>query len=39
VVQERLGHSTVAITLGICSHLAPTLHNEAPEIAAGPIFG
>ncbi len=29
VVQERLGHSTIAITLGIYSHVAPTLHDEA----------
>jgi integrase len=35
VVQERLGHSTIAITLGIYSHVAPTLHDEAAEIVAG----
>jgi integrase len=29
VVQERLGHSTISITLGIYSHVAPTLHDEA----------
>lgn len=29
VVQERLGHSTIAITLGIYSHVTPTLHDEA----------
>lgn len=29
VVQERLGHSTIAITLGIYSHVSPTLHDEA----------
>lgn len=34
VVQERLGHSTIAITLGIYSHVAPTLHDEAAEIVA-----
>ncbi len=34
VVQERLGHSTIAITLGIYSHVAPTLHDEAAEIIA-----
>lgn len=32
VVQERLGHSTIAITLGIYSHVAPTLHDEAAEL-------
>ena len=34
VVQERLGHSTIAITLGIYSHVSPTLHDEAVEIVA-----
>ncbi len=34
VVQERLGHSTIAITLGIYSHVAPTLHDEAAELIA-----
>jgi integrase len=29
VVQERLGQSTIAITLGIYSHVSPTLHDEA----------
>lgn len=35
VVQERLGHSTIAITLGIYSHVAPTLHDEAAAQIAG----
>jgi integrase len=34
VVQERLGHSTIAITLGIYSHVAPTLHAEAAQLVA-----
>ena len=34
VVQERLGHSTIAITLGIYSHVAPRLHDEAAAIVA-----
>ena len=34
VVQERLGHSTIAITLGIYSHVAPTLHDEAAQLVA-----
>lgn len=34
VVQERLGHANVAITLGIYSHVAPTLHEEAAETVA-----
>jgi integrase len=38
VVQERLGHSTIAITLGIYSHVAPTLHDEAAELVADLIL-
>lgn len=38
VVQERLGHSTIAITLGIYSHVSPTLHDEAAGIVAGLIL-
>lgn len=38
VVQERLGHSTIAITLGIYSHVSPTLHDEAAEIVSGLIL-
>jgi integrase len=38
VVQERLGHSTIAITLGIYSHVTPTLHDEAAELVAGLIL-
>lgn len=34
VVQERLGHSTIAITLGIYSHVSPTLHDEAAQMVA-----
>lgn len=35
VVQERLGHSTIGITLNIYSHTNPTLHAEAAsEISA-----
>ncbi|HTK75455.1 MAG TPA: site-specific integrase, partial [Gemmataceae bacterium] len=29
VVQERLGHSNISITLGTYSHVAPTLQKEA----------
>ena len=35
IVQERLGHSTIAITLGIYSHVSPTLHDEAANAIAG----
>jgi integrase len=34
VVQERLGHSTIAITLGIYSHVVPTLHDGAAQLVA-----
>lgn len=35
VVQERLGHANIAITLGIYSHVTATLHDEAAETVAG----
>ena len=38
VVHERLGHSTIAITLGIYSHVAPTLHDEAAHLIASEIL-
>ena len=31
VVQEVLGHSSIAITLGTYSHVAPTVHKDAAE--------
>jgi integrase len=31
VVQERFGHSTISIALGMYSHVGPTLHDEAAE--------
>ena len=34
VVQERLGHANVSITLTIYSHVAPTLHGEAADTVA-----
>lgn len=34
VVQERLGHATIAITLGIYSHVSPRLHDEAANQVA-----
>jgi integrase len=39
IVQERLGHSTVGITLNIYSHTNPTLHAEAANEIAGLILG
>lgn len=38
VVQERFGHSMISITLGIYSHVGPTLHDEAAETIAGLIL-
>jgi integrase len=35
VVQERLGHSNIAVTLGTYSHVAPVMHTEAAELVAG----
>ncbi len=31
VVQERLGHSTISVTMDIYSHVLPTLQREAAE--------
>jgi integrase len=39
VVQERLGHSHISITLGIYSHVTPILHDEAASQIAGLILG
>lgn len=33
-MQKRLGHCHVSITLGIYSHVSPTLHHEAAEQVA-----
>jgi len=38
IVSERLGHSTVALTLDIYSHALPTLQQEAAEHIASLIF-
>jgi integrase len=38
VVQERLGHSPIAITLGIYSHVSPTLHDEAAAAFAACVL-
>jgi integrase len=34
VVQERLGHANVGITLNIYSHVAPVMHEDAAELVA-----
>jgi integrase len=38
VVQERLGHSTIAITLGIYSHVSPTLDSDAARTVAALVL-
>jgi integrase len=39
IVQERLGHANVSITLDIYSHLTEGLHADAASRVAGIIFG
>ncbi len=39
VVQERLGHSTISITLDIYSHVSPAMESDAAERVAALIFG
>ena len=39
VVQERLGHSTIGITLNIYSHVSAGMQRDAAETVAGLIFG
>jgi integrase len=34
IVQERLGHSTISVTLGVCSHVIAGLDREAAEQVA-----
>ncbi len=37
VVQERLGHANITITLQIYSHVIPTMHDQAADLVAGVI--
>jgi integrase len=39
VVQERLGHSSIAVTMDIYSHVLPTLQREAAETFARAMQG
>ncbi len=39
VVSERLGHSSVAITLDTYSHVVPAMEEEAAEKVAAVVFG
>lgn len=38
VIQERLGHSTIATTMDIYSHVAPTMQREAADIFGSALF-
>ena len=39
VVQERLGHAAIAITLDVYSHVTEGLHGDAASLVAGLISG
>ncbi len=39
VVQERLGHSSIAITLDIYSHVAPGMQEDAAAKLGAIVFG
>jgi integrase len=39
VVQERLGHSAIGITLDVYSHVAEGLHGDAAALVAAVIAG
>jgi integrase len=39
VVQERLGHANIGITLDTYSHIVAGLHSDAAEKVAGLVFG
>jgi integrase len=39
VVQEALGHSTIAITLDLYSHVVPSLQRDAARTMGAALFG
>ena len=39
VMQERLGHSTIGVTLNTYSHVSIGMQRDAAEKVAGLIFG
>ncbi len=39
VVQERLGHANISITLDVYSHVTASLHGDAAEKVACIVFG
>ena len=38
IVQERLGHSTISITLELYSHVSPGMQRQAADLIAGQIY-
>jgi integrase len=38
VVQERLGHAGIGITLDIYSHVTPAMQADAAELVAAAVF-
>ena len=39
VVQEALGHSTIAVTLDLYSHVIPSLQRDAAKEMGSALFG
>jgi integrase len=39
VVQERLGHPSITVTLDLYSHVLPSIQKAAPENFGEQIFG
>jgi len=39
VMQERLGHSSIAVTLDLYSHVVPSLQREAAKEMGVALFG
>ncbi len=39
VVQERLGHAQISVTLGLYSHVLPELQRQAAEKLDRALFG
>jgi integrase len=39
VVQERLGHANISVTMDIYSHVSERVHSDAANKVAGIIFG
>lgn len=39
VVQEAMGHATIAVTLDLYSHVVPTLQREAASEVGKALFG